>query len=241
MVHTVFHFCGSCGMKACARCKEEFPLSQFRWKNKTRGDRISYCRHCDKALRAERYEAKKEHLRRQQHESVRRKRELIARTGLQEPEAKICIDCGLAKPVANYRWRDKSLGRRVARCSECDRAFRADIYDRSKASFLDNNRRQYAKLRALLESHKTDPCMDCGREYPPYVLDFDHRDPTLKLAKVSSLVYRGSEQLLLTEIAKCDLVCSNCHRIRTHEKKRGRYGAECSRTGGENSSDGTVI
>ena len=57
---------------------------------------------------------------------------------------------------------------------------------------------------------------DCGQTYPTYVMDFDHRDPTTKLCKVSAAVYLGSEQKLLDEIAKCDLVCANCHRVRTH-------------------------
>lgn len=206
-------------MKTCARCKQTHELSQFRWKNKIKGEKISYCHPCDKLLRAERYQKKKTVLKRQQQESIRRKRELIARNGISEPEEKMCIDCSTLKPIGSFRWRDKSLGRRIARCSECDAAFRADSYDRSKDQFLKRNKRQYAKLRSLLESYKTQPCMDCGVMYPTYVMDFDHRDPSTKLARVSSLVYRGSEALLLEEIAKCDLVCSNCHRIRTHHQR----------------------
>jgi hypothetical protein len=87
---------------------------------------------------------------------------------------------------------------------------------------MENNKRNYRKLRALIDEHKTGPCLDCGKTYPPYVMDFDHRDPSTKVTKVSSMVYKGSERLLLAEIAKCDLVCANCHRIRTWEKMRKR-------------------
>lgn len=62
------------------------------------------------------------------------------------------------------------------------------------------------------------PCVDCGKTFPPYCMDFDHRDPkekTLNIAKV----YAFGRKRLLDEIKKCDVVCSNCHRIRTHNRK----------------------
>lgn len=65
--------------------------------------------------------------------------------------------------------------------------------------------------------------MDCGVSYPSYVMDFDHRDPSLKkfeLGDALSKVY--SIQLVLDEIAKCDVVCANCHRIRTYASREVR-------------------
>lgn len=60
--------------------------------------------------------------------------------------------------------------------------------------------------------------MDCGIEYPNYVMDFDHRDKKKKLVTVNSMVniHRYSKDKILEEIKNCDLVCSNCHRIRTY-------------------------
>jgi hypothetical protein len=98
-------------------------------------------------------------------------------------------------------------------------AYRADKYDENKRPFMENNKRQYRKLRSIVDDAKKGPCLDCGRIYPPYVMDFDHRDPKTKIAKVSAMVYKGSEPLLRAEIAKCDLICANCHRIRTHQGK----------------------
>ncbi len=62
--------------------------------------------------------------------------------------------------------------------------------------------------------------MDCGQKYPPYVMDFDHRDPKLKISTLNRMIYlhRYAKEKLLVEIKKCDVVCANCHRIRTHEK-----------------------
>ena len=58
--------------------------------------------------------------------------------------------------------------------------------------------------------------MDCGQFYPGYVLDMDHvRGP--KEGNVATLANAAiSLDRLQAEIEKCDVVCANCHRIRTH-------------------------
>lgn len=76
----------------------------------------------------------------------------------------------------------------------------------------------YSKERRLLRDDivnkaKDKPCADCGKRYPPYVMDLDHRgDKFTDVSKMKSY----SIQRLLAEIAKCDVVCANCHRERTH-------------------------
>ncbi|MGH2718466.1 MAG: hypothetical protein ACRDJU_07795, partial [Actinomycetota bacterium] len=61
------------------------------------------------------------------------------------------------------------------------------------------------------------PCMDCGQIYPFFVMDFDHRDRSQKEALISEYVNRICKAPPLAEMAKCDVVCSNCHRIRTYQ------------------------
>jgi hypothetical protein len=75
-----------------------------------------------------------------------------------------------------------------------------------------------ARLREFLAVVKSAPCVDCKRRYPPYVMDFDHLDPTTKKFHVSHGSSR-SMKAVKEEIAKCELVCANCHRIRTHKNK----------------------
>lgn len=84
-----------------------------------------------------------------------------------------------------------------------------------KKSQYHRNRR--LKVVAWLLSLR-DKCARCG-EADPIVLDFHHRDPALKsFALTGSLCYSRSRGAILNEIAKCDVLCANCHR-REHHKK----------------------
>ena len=76
----------------------------------------------------------------------------------------------------------------------------------------------------LIESLKAGPCMDCGSKFPPECMDFDHCRGPKKFPL--SLYGTRSRHLLLAEIAKCDLVCANCHRIRTKRRLLAKNGAE---------------
>jgi hypothetical protein len=75
-----------------------------------------------------------------------------------------------------------------------------------------------ARTKALMLAAKNRPCMDCGIRYNPWVMDFDHRDRSTKYAIVSELALTGRLVAMRKEIAKCDVVCSNCHRERTHRQ-----------------------
>lgn len=57
-------------------------------------------------------------------------------------------------------------------------------------------------------------CADCGYNEHPAALDFDHLPGSVKLFNIGQEKYRSQKQLR-EEIAKCELVCANCHRIRT--------------------------
>ncbi len=65
------------------------------------------------------------------------------------------------------------------------------------------------------------PSADCGIQYPYYVMDFDHREGETKVINLAS-ASRMTRPKILEEIAKCDVVCSNCHRERTHRRKEKR-------------------
>lgn len=78
-------------------------------------------------------------------------------------------------------------------------------------------RKERARRRAILNEIKMSAgCADCGYAKAPVALDFDHRDPSTKSFNVSAGVDASRPwAIILTEIEKCDVVCANCHRIRT--------------------------
>src|SRR5262249_44726382 len=65
-------------------------------------------------------------------------------------------------------------------------------------------------------------CKPCGRVFPPSAMTWDHLPGSLKITEVSALVLQRhcSKRVVLAEIAKCELVCANCHAVRS-EQRRG--------------------
>jgi len=63
-------------------------------------------------------------------------------------------------------------------------------------------------------------CVDCGYKGNPYALQFDHTG-TDKKESVSNLIRSDySWETILKEIDKCEVVCANCHAVRTQNRKR---------------------
>lgn len=99
------------------------------------------------------------------------------------------------------------------------KAAQQDWYRENRSAVRDGRRARRARLRQMVDDLKRDaPCMDCVTVYPPYVTDYHHRDPLVKSAGVAKLVGDlRSEARILVEIAKCDLLCANCHRVREYK------------------------
>lgn len=60
-------------------------------------------------------------------------------------------------------------------------------------------------------------CSRCKEAYPLVCYDFHHKDPTQK-DHLPCRLLQGSRKKLQEEIAKCELVCANCHRLIHHER-----------------------
>lgn len=90
-------------------------------------------------------------------------------------------------------------------------------YYLNKEKYLEKNKLRREKLKLYVQEIKSNtPCRDCGVQYPYYVMDFDHLSDKKYL--VGQLVNKASKSALLSEITKCEVVCSNCHRERTHKR-----------------------
>jgi hypothetical protein len=78
------------------------------------------------------------------------------------------------------------------------------------------------ELKVWMIELKGAPCDDCSCSFDACCMDFDHRDGTTKSYNVGSMfAHHYSRELIEAEIAKCDLVCANCHRIRTRDRRTG--------------------
>jgi hypothetical protein len=81
------------------------------------------------------------------------------------------------------------------------------------------NKEYRHKKKAALVLYKGGKCLDCGGEFPLCCYDFDHRNPFEKAFAISAKMGRPLEELK-KEADKCDLVCRNCHAIRTSSDPR---------------------
>lgn len=136
------------------------------------------------------------------------------------------------KSSLNRRRKDKPRKPQIVKtCLNCGKEFstawvRRYCCSARCGSRIKNKARRRAKCleaQALIAKAKDVPCSDCGRRFPKVAMDFDHR-PGLKKEFTVSAMSSGSWSTVRVqaEIDKCEVVCANCHRIRTFA--RGAWG-----------------
>ena len=125
-----------------------------------------------------------------------------------------CKTCGVEfhKEEGNHR-RD---------CPDCVSDKRMAYYDANRDKFADRNKAKADKRVALHEwiiKYKLDnPCVDCGETRPP-TLHFDHIDRSDKIMEVSKMVGQVRPlEMVIAEVAKCDVRCVDCHKIKTGDE-----------------------
>jgi hypothetical protein len=128
---------------------------------------------------------------------------------------KKCTKCLDVKNLILFATKSSSKDGKATWCKQCFAEHAAWKYqngdrirkEKNKANLIARNR---IKMREYLDTH---PCVDCGISNFK-VLTFDHRNPEEKIRNVSEM-FPWSWLNILTEIAKCDVRCANCHMIRT--------------------------
>jgi hypothetical protein len=107
------------------------------------------------------------------------------------------------------------------RAHERERARRYDARRRAEGRIRpqDQAARRAKQLAFLHEYKLAHGCTDCGYREHPVALAFDHLPGFPKLGGLSQML-GCSETRILAEIAKCEVVCANCHAIRTYNRKR---------------------
>jgi hypothetical protein len=108
------------------------------------------------------------------------------------------------------------------KCNGCNRFYARQNYAKNKEKYTERTKKRNTEVDDFINSFKSKPCIDCGISYPPYVMDFDHLGD--KVAGICTMRRRRmSLETIQQEIAKCELVCSNCHRVRTNTRRPPRY------------------
>lgn len=145
---------------------------------------------------------------------------------------KKCSKCGIVKGFGEFYQRKKHrTGEYYERCKDCfkvrGRTYYHQNHERQLSLALLRKKKYREERRVWLEKLKDRPCMDCGVKYPPYVMDFDHKDGEVKIVSVSWLALRNTSNFekIKLEIKKCDLVCANCHRVRTSKRLTSKLAA----------------
>jgi hypothetical protein len=98
-----------------------------------------------------------------------------------------------------------------------------EYYSSPKGREFQNaaNRRGEEKRRRFINLLKMDrPCYDCGGMFEPHVMDWDHVTGEKKFTIGANQRSHKLEDVI-DEINKCQLVCANCHRLRTMARKKG--------------------
>ena len=129
---------------------------------------------------------------------------------------RVCYKCKKPKDLETefYKHPDCKDGYNT-KCKECAKKDGKDAYQRTPQRTLQGvYERRQRNRQFIWNYYSAHPCVDCGED-DPVVLELDHVSGK-KLAGVSQLVHNTrSLKVIEDEIAKCEVVCANCHRRRT--------------------------
>jgi hypothetical protein len=133
---------------------------------------------------------------------------------------KRCSRCKRTKDLSLFNSRPTGKLGKSSHCKECHSAYTRDHYARHKPYYVRKamawNEVRHAEMVAVINEAKDKPCVDCGNRFPAVAMDLDHVRGT-KVMEISK--FRGQKtsiQRLREEIAKCEVRCAVCHRLRTH-------------------------
>jgi len=153
----------------------------------------------------------------------------------QKRYSQVCREYGIAESILSrwlreYREREEAAflpqqsEKKAQEYLERKRAWDRSYYQRHKikrqAAAAERKYRLYEYLQQIKALAR---CKCCGENHPA-VLQFHHRNPEEKEFDVSAFVYhqKGGRAKLEAEIAKCDILCANCHLKHHYENDEGR-------------------
>ena len=122
---------------------------------------------------------------------------------------KICTSCNQDLPEEKFKFRGATGRQSHTRHAMCN-----------KCLYIRYTRPNAAKKTDIIQKYKLKKgCLDCGYNAHSEALEFDHKPGTEKLFNVGEKIGALSIDKVWDEIAKCEVVCANCHAIRTATRR----------------------
>lgn len=187
-------------MKTCTKCNQTKPFDGF-WNDKrTRDGKYSSCITCEKEL------------------GKRNRRLRFLRSQKNPASTRKCKICKITKPSSDY-YKGNNIDGLQTYCKPCVQKQNSIYGKQNRAKLLVKERERSRKIRSFVDDLKKNPCIDCGVQYPCCAMEFDHVRGDKKFNISIAPRKKYSLDRIREEIDKCELVCANCHAVRT--KNRG--------------------
>lgn len=126
-------------------------------------------------------------------------------------ETKTCPKCNQTKQVelfSSNKHKEDGLQRI---CKQCSREAGIKSYNKNKKPYLSRVSKHTKSIVNNVNQYKTSQtCQKCGND-KYYLLDFHHIDPSIKDGDVNNIARTRGKQALQDEMAKCTILCKNCH------------------------------
>jgi hypothetical protein len=131
---------------------------------------------------------------------------------------KKCSKCKIDKPFNLF---NKKLNGLQGYCRDCSRKIQREYYQNNKTVFKKKAKDRKIEIRDRIRKIcEENPCTDCGLFFHFCQMDFDHlRDKEFEIGNGNWRLGK-SWISIQEEMKKCELVCSNCHRLRTFNRNR---------------------
>lgn len=97
------------------------------------------------------------------------------------------------------------------------KAYKKQIEDQQKSISKWRKKREQNRRKLIDEIKLSKGCLHCGYKEHAVALDFDHLNPSEKDFNISANFACAPFEALMEEISKCQVLCANCHRVKTKQ------------------------
>lgn len=126
---------------------------------------------------------------------------------------KNCYKCGIDKEESAFSINENKKDKLNSECKECQKKYFKEYYQNNKDKHKKAVSKNVNHKRNRVARYKMEKgCFNCGFCKHPAALEFHHLDKNIKDFNIGANTHMPWE-LLLKEIEKCQVLCSNCHAI----------------------------